>query len=336
MQLEDISLNNKTTIPLIKSGYAKIIIHLFSELGFDPHTMIRQSGLPPDLYQLNTEFLPVEPVRRLLYLISNQVGVTKFTDILRLAFRQQMMPDILKNFKQVNTLEDALLSAQECFSTDATNVSVGLEQHLGQRWFCRYAVFEDHPYFLWSEVFSVLYRIELIRILTRSEWMPERVMIQSHQSDIFLSVLDQPVQLFISQDKTALLVSEEMLQAKVTIPPTFLVKPTELVEWHTSFTDSVFTALQPYVKEHVLTVAKAAALLKLTPRTLQRRLGEEHTSFRQLKDSLMFSAACELMANGHSLTYIANQLGYGNLSQFSRAFKRISGITPKLYKNSIL
>lgn len=329
-------MNENLTVPLIKSGYAKILIHLFSEQGIDPHTLIRQSGLPPDLYQLDSELLPVEPLRRLLYLISNQVGVTRFGDLLRLAFRQQMLPDILKKFKQVNTLEDALKNAQNCFSFDVTYVRVGLEKHLGQRWFCRHATFEDHPYFLWSEVFTVLYSIELIRVLTKSDWMPERIMIQSYQSDIFQSLLDRPVQLFIRQDRTALLVTEEVLQTKITIPSGFSPQLTPLVEWHTGFTDSVFTALQPYVKEHVLTVPKAAALLKLTPRTLQRRLQEENTSFRQLKDSLMFSAACELMASGHSLTYIANQLGYANLSQFSRAFKRISGITPKLYKNSLL
>lgn len=329
-------MNDKPSIPLIKSGYARILIHLFSELGLDPHVLIRQSGLPPDLYHLDRELLPVEPLRRLLYLISNQVGVTRFADLLRLAFRQQMLPDILRKFKQVNTLEDALKSAQESFSFDSTIVRVGLEEHLGQRWFCRHATFEDHPYFLWSEVFAVLYCIEFVRTLTKSDWMPERIMIQSYQSDIFQSVLDRPVQLFISQDRTALLISEGVLQTKVTIPSIFSPPPVPLVEWHTGFTDSVFTALRPYTKEHVLTVPKAAALLKLTPRTLQRRLMEENTSFRQLKDSLMFSATCELMASGHSLTYIANQLGYASLPQFSRAFKRISGITPKLYKNSIV
>ncbi len=329
-------MNKKLTVPLIKSGYAKVLIHLFSELGYDPHTLIRQSGLPPDLYQLDGELLPVEPLRRLLYLLSNQIGVTRFGDLLRLAFRQQMLPDILKKFKQVETLEDALKNAQGSFSFDSTYVRVGLEQHLGQRWFCRHSTFEDHPYFLWSEVFAVLYCIELIRVLTKSNWMPDRIMIQSYQSDIFQSLLDRPVQLFIRQDKTALLVPEDMLRTKVTVPTVFSSQPVPLVEWHTSFTDSVFTALQPYVKEHVLTVPKAAALLKLSPRTLQRRLMEENTSFRQLKDSLMFSAACELMASGHSLTYIASQLGYANLSHFSRAFKRISGITPKLYKSSLI
>ena len=327
---------HKSTIPLIRSGYAKILIHLFSELGYNLQRIIHESGLPPDLYQLDSELLPVEPVRRLLYLIANQVGVTQFCDILRLAFKQQMMPEILKKISHINTLEDALLSVQNSFNTDATHVRVSLEMHLGQRWFCRHATFEEHPHFLWSEVFAVLYSIELIRTLTKSAWMPERIMLQSQQSDIFMSVLDQPVQLFVGQDMTALSVSEKELQTKVHIPSTFPAQTTPIVKWHSSFTDSVFTALQPYMKEHVLTIDKACALLKITPRTLQRRLKEENTSFRKIKDSLIFFLSNDLMAKGHSLTYIAHQLGYANLSQFSRAFKRISGMTPKLYKTVIL
>ncbi|MFA0349736.1 AraC family transcriptional regulator, partial [Vibrio sp. 10N.222.55.C6] len=34
-------------------------------------------------------------------------------------------------------------------------------------------------------------------------------------------------------------------------------------------------------------------------------------------------------------TYISSQLGYTNISHFSRAFKRVSGLTPKIYQRSI-
>lgn len=49
----------------------------------------------------------------------------------------------------------------------------------------------------------------------------------------------------------------------------------------------------------------------------------------------MLSVACELLEEGHSLTYVSSQLGYANLSHFSRAFKRVSGLTPKMYKDSV-
>lgn len=329
-------MHHKATIPLIRFGYAKILIHLFSEQGYNLQRILHESGLPSDLYQLDNELLPVEPVRRLLYLIANQVGVTQFGDILRLAFKQQMIPEIAKKFSHCSTLDEALQSAQKIFNCDATHARVALETHLGRRWFCRHTRFEEHPHFLWSEVFAVMYSIELIRFLTKSAWMPARIMIRSQQSELFRSVLDQPVQLFVAQEMTALSVAEKELQSKVNIPSIFPAQAAPVIEWHSSFTDSVFTALQPYIKEHVLTIDNACVLLKITPRTLQRRLKEENTSFRKLKDSLMFSLSCELMAKGHSLTYIASQLGYANLSHFSRAFKRISGITPKLYKTTSL
>ncbi|GAM59385.1 transcriptional regulator, araC family [Vibrio ishigakensis] len=41
------------------------------------------------------------------------------------------------------------------------------------------------------------------------------------------------------------------------------------------------------------------------------------------------------MEQGKTLTFIAKQLGYQDISHFSRAFKRITGLTPKLYKKSL-
>ncbi len=44
--------------PLIKSGYARVLVELFREYNHDPHQAIKESGLPPDLFDLDQEFLP--------------------------------------------------------------------------------------------------------------------------------------------------------------------------------------------------------------------------------------------------------------------------------------
>ncbi|GEA51618.1 hypothetical protein VIN01S_24220 [Vibrio inusitatus NBRC 102082] len=77
-----------------------------------------------------------------------------------------------------------------------------------------------------------------------------------------------------------------------------------MVQWHSNFTDTVFTALYPYVKDRNLTVVSASKLLNMTPRTFQRRLTEEKTNFRNIKDNLIYTAAVNLMAKNLSLTHI--------------------------------
>ena len=72
-----------------------------------------------------------------------------------------------------------------------------------------------------------------------------------------------------------------------------------------------------------------ARLLGTTPRTLHRRLVEEGTSFRAILDEVRHLLAVEhLRARQFSLKEIAYLLGYSDLANFRRAFKRWTGAPP--------
>ncbi|WP_264877631.1 hypothetical protein [Vibrio agarivorans] len=49
--------------PLIKSGYARILLELFREYHQDAHAVIEESGLPAGLFDLDQEFVPQAPVK---------------------------------------------------------------------------------------------------------------------------------------------------------------------------------------------------------------------------------------------------------------------------------
>lgn len=78
-----------------------------------------------------------------------------------------------------------------------------------------------------------------------------------------------------------------------------------------------------------------ARLLNCTPRTLHRRLGDEGTSFQQLLDEVRRSLAREhLRAGKLSLQEIAYMLGYTDMANFRRAFKRWEGVPPSSFSQS--
>jgi AraC-like DNA-binding protein len=73
----------------------------------------------------------------------------------------------------------------------------------------------------------------------------------------------------------------------------------------------------------------AAAKLCLTVRTLRRRLAEEGTGFRELRDEVLMQMAEEMIAAGNlGLAEVADELGYADVSGFSHAFKRSRGAAP--------
>lgn len=76
-----------------------------------------------------------------------------------------------------------------------------------------------------------------------------------------------------------------------------------------------------------------ARLFHLTPRTLHRRLQTEGTSFQALLDEVRHSLALQHLKSGHmSVEEIAYSLGYTDMANFRRAFKRWQRQSPSAYR----
>jgi AraC-like DNA-binding protein len=75
-----------------------------------------------------------------------------------------------------------------------------------------------------------------------------------------------------------------------------------------------------------------ARLFHLTPRTLHRRLLDEGTSFKEILEEVRHTLAVEHLKAGHlTMGEIAYTLGYTDLANFRRAFKRWAGMPPSHY-----
>jgi AraC-like DNA-binding protein len=82
-----------------------------------------------------------------------------------------------------------------------------------------------------------------------------------------------------------------------------------------------------------ITIETLAAGLGLSPRTLQRRLGEANTSVRQLlREHRLAMADLRMNASGLSQSGIAEALGYADGTAFWRAFKSWTNTTPSAYR----
>lgn len=75
------------------------------------------------------------------------------------------------------------------------------------------------------------------------------------------------------------------------------------------------------------TLETAAAALDVSPRTLQRRLTTQGTSFANERARLLSQRATELLAGPASVDAIAAELGYGSRAAFERALLRWTGKT---------
>jgi AraC-like DNA-binding protein len=94
-----------------------------------------------------------------------------------------------------------------------------------------------------------------------------------------------------------------------------------------------------YMAEHFLdgepTLRSVAARLKMSSRSVQRRLKDEGTSFAELLANVRRDLALRHLQNpGMTINEVAFLLGFAEVSAFHRAFKRWTGSTPAEYQRT--
>ncbi len=98
----------------------------------------------------------------------------------------------------------------------------------------------------------------------------------------------------------------------------------------------VAALLERLLAEHLADRDQVASLLGLSPRTLQQRLAEEHTSFAALLDEARRQLAMKYIGEPNlSLSQIATMLHFSDGSAFYRAFRRWTGRVPGEYRREM-
>lgn len=102
------------------------------------------------------------------------------------------------------------------------------------------------------------------------------------------------------------------------------------------FIGTLKLALRSYLRDGAPSLELAAKISRLSTRTFQRRLADAQLSYRGLLDAVRHETAIELMQNtDNTVTDIANLLGYTDPSHFARAFRRMTGVSPREYRQSV-
>jgi AraC-like DNA-binding protein len=89
------------------------------------------------------------------------------------------------------------------------------------------------------------------------------------------------------------------------------------------------------IAEPLYDIEGTALLLGLSRRTLQRQLSDEGFTYRDLLEQVRMERSLELLTNSPaSITEIALAVGYGDVTSFSRAFRRWMGEPPSAVKRA--
>lgn len=189
------------------------------------------------------------------------------------------------------------------------------------------------------EAFAVVATIRLIRRVVGSEWDP--VVIRVHPmvaqvirgyGDLIRCRLEEApghtemiIQRFV-MDRPLGVVGDAQYRQQVLRDLKDLALPTRLVPLLRRLIGGLLADGTPSLKT-------VADLVGIRPRTLQRRLSERKTSLSALVDEVRYNRAMgQIGADGTSVDQMARNCGYTDPTNFTRAFRRWMGCSPREYR----
>lgn len=155
-------------------------------------------------------------------------------------------------------------------------------------------------------------------------------------------VREVPVPVRYQQSRDALILSRELLAAQPRLAdPQAAALAREQCElefrrWRSDQEGPLPERVRAALRDHPTPLPDLAAMadrLAVSPRTLKRHLQQAGLTYRQLQDDALYRHACKQLADRRKrISDVAFALGYSDVANFSRAFKRWSGQTPKQYR----
>ncbi|WP_370263182.1 helix-turn-helix domain-containing protein [Limnobacter sp.] len=203
-------------------------------------------------------------------------------------------------------------------------------------------VHKDQPGFVEATVAALL---KFMRLLSPHEYLLKRV--------VFRHAPMASIEAYAELLKTEVVFEQDINGLVLDAAALDLPFPGGIPSAHLQAQAVILNRLLPEVEDHTLS-KKLRSLLKsrlsllaapmetladelhIHPRTLQRRLKEEGTSYAALLGAVRRDLACEMLSNSVlPIETIALNLGYSDRRSFTSAFIKWQGITPREFRSGL-
>ena len=190
------------------------------------------------------------------------------------------------------------------------------------------------------ELYRVTSMIDLVRVFTGSYWRPSIVKLKMAENQVirYNSIL-QDCELEFSSGVTAIGFSANLLNLGCggrkpnLFNQEFTTDRIRALANETGLVTAIEHILESYIAERGLSIELIADLIGVSSRNLQRTFKQYGCSYRQVLDDTRkrYALSC-LQTNQHSIGEVSKKLGYNDTSNFARAFKKWTGLSPSQYR----
>lgn len=324
-------------VPLIREYELRAPIDWLALHGAPIEPLVRRANLPERVLEPADGFLPAR------HLLSFFADGARQLDQPDFAFRAVLNADGShlgswgKQIPRCWRLRDALHCLAVHLKRDAPFLEAGL--HYGEQnawlWRSRNLAPKDPLAELQGEMYTVASMLRVVRLAAGPAWVPAFVRAESSRSEWLLEAFGSSSVSF-GNPWLGISVPDDLLD--LTLPNAAGIgsdeaKAETLVAAAGDLAGSLQQAIAPLVGVVPICMEVCAEIAEISPRTMRRRLAQEGTCWRRIRDRVLFDAARERMLETTlSLRDISSELGYSDTAHFTRAFRRWTGRSPGAYR----
>lgn len=193
-----------------------------------------------------------------------------------------------------------------------------------------------------QEWFSIMSLVTIVRHFVGETWQPDAISFQSKNlPGVLARNMFSETHFYQEQKQTGLMFPVSLLSAEIDgfrLPRSGrLLSGVTCGKYNPEIWDlptSLQQLLRVYIDEGYPDIKLAANIAGCSVRTLQRRLRQYGLSYSKLVHQTQIERAKELLADKKLRTLdVAFAVGYQDSSNFTRAFRRVAGLSPKQYRS---
>ncbi|GGH41616.1 Arabinose-binding domain of AraC transcription regulator, N-term [Cribrihabitans marinus] len=324
--------------PFVRAAHLKVYADVLHKMGAPVNRHLAAAGLPPFSEEDQEQYLCVPRVLDFVSKASRDASVIELgflaaqkSDLSTLspAFQRALLaaPNGLQRLRQVlrfDRVEDGALRSAVIRRSGFLRVICNLED------------FRGSDALAYSEWLQIQGMVSIVRSVAGSGWCPPEVTFISGEkcSPLARESFGNARMLF-AQPNTSILVPLDILARpcadadSATQDPGRAGMPENLVSF-------LKKAIRPHLAGASPGVCLAAEWSGMSRRSFQRKLARLDRSYSEVLAEVRYETAAALLSNSTAkIIEIAYETGYENPEHFSRAFRRMAGISPREYRKSL-
>ena len=327
-----------TVIPLTRCQFLIPFAEIHSEIGGPTAALLTKFRLPTSLEEKADHYVPLLPTVRFATSAQRKQGLSEigFRAAQRLSFGH-LSEALRVRIRHSPTLLAALRQMCKWAPVEDTNLRLWLEPSGESINVCsRLVGTEGIPHLEISQWLQNIFVMHIVRQFAGARWTPRVIAFEATYRPSNEVQSHWPNTRFMSGQKASWIEVPLQLLSLPNLVDIVRSNPpeTERQPFGNDIVSVLKLTLPSYLDEGGATISQAAEMVGLSVRSLQRKLSLAGLTYSDLLEQVRFNLAIKLLSNTENkIIDVALSSGYADPAHFTRAFRRISGFTPREFRN---